>query len=648
MSLCRRALSLVSLCLLIAASSSLIAACNSSEDWRHSLPPPVEHDLDRIRERDTLSVLTTYNSTSYFLYRGQPMGFEYELLKAFAEDQEVHLKMTVLSSRDSIYQMLNRGYGDVVADRVVPMAADSAHIAFTEALYETPPVLVQRDADVDPDSILPEAVDTVVEKAIEDEDEPESAIAAIVGADTVEALEVRARLIRRPAELAGEEVTLPNRSEYTSFLIEVEDTLTGDIEVVEVDTASSYEKVIQYVAAGEYDLTVSPRNLARLSEDYFSNIHIQPALGAPHRVAWAVRTNAPELKEALDEWIEEHRDEGLFRALYEKYFIDREGYRNRTDSHYLTGRTGRLSEFDDLLKIHAREIGWDWRLLASQTYQESRFEPQARSWAGAAGLLQLMPSTAREFGVANVYDPEENVAGGVRFIQWLSAYWEPKIEDENERLKFILASYNTGQGHVEDARRLAAKNGYDDRVWADVAYWLLQKSKRQVYQDPVVRFGFCRGLEPVAYVSYILDRFENYRQFVDLTAGEMDRTPMGAVGTSRARESFGLLQDPFVRIHLRLRTFSQSNGSGSACHLDAPNLTVDADRHGHRKRQFIRCLPAQTESRSLPLGAQARQPFLSKIDVEEPVQLLAGDGLGRDLHVAGAHESACTPGFLRG
>lgn len=498
----------------------LTAACNDTDDWRHDLPLPVEHDLDQIRDRDTLSVLTTYNSTSYFLYRGQPMGFEYELLRAFADDHDLHLKMTVLSSRDSIYQMLNLGHGDIVADRVVPMAADSAHIAFTRALYETPPVLVQRDPEADSEDVLPEAVDTVVEKAMDGvDDTTTTAVDQIVHADTAASdFEVQARLIRHPSELTGEEVTLPMRSEYTGLLIELEDTLTGDIQVVEIDTATSYEKVIRYLAAGEYDLTVAPQNLARLSEDYFGNIMIRPVLSQPHRVAWAVRTNAPALREALDAWIAEHRDGGLFTSLYEKYFIDRQGYHSRADSDYLTGQTGRISEYDELLRVHAQTLGWDWRLLASQTYQESRFEPQARSWAGAAGLLQLMPPTAREFGVSDVYDPQQNVEGAVRFIQWLTTYWEPKIEDEDERLKFILASYNTGHGHVEDARRLAAKNGGDDTVWADVAYWLLQKSKREIYQDSVVRYGFCRGLEPVTYVSYILDRYENYRQFVDLTA----------------------------------------------------------------------------------------------------------------------------------
>jgi membrane-bound lytic murein transglycosylase F len=158
-------------------------------------------------------------------------------------------------------------------------------------------------------------------------------------------------------------------------------------------------------------------------------------------------------------------------------------------------------------------LKWDWRLLAAQAFQESRFKPAARSWAGATGLLQLMPATAREYGVKNALDPEDNVRGAVKFLVWLTKYWN-KIPSEDERLKFILASYNTGAGHVEDAQRLTEKYGGDPQAWNDVAYWLLQKSKVQYSTDPVVKYGFCRGIEPVTYVALILERFNHYKQFV--------------------------------------------------------------------------------------------------------------------------------------
>lgn len=126
-----------------------------------------------------------------------------------------------------------------------------------------------------------------------------------------------------------------------------------------------------------------------------------------------------------------------------------------------------------------------------------------------------MPATAKQFKVTNRFDPDENVAGAVRFLRWQQNYWDDKILDPDERLRFILASYNTGHGHVQDARRLAEKHGDDPTVWADVAYWLLQKSKKEVYTDPVVVYGYARGLEPVTYVERILNRWAHYRLFIE-------------------------------------------------------------------------------------------------------------------------------------
>jgi membrane-bound lytic murein transglycosylase F len=194
--------------------------------------------------------------------------------------------------------------------------------------------------------------------------------------------------------------------------------------------------------------------------------------------------------------------------------VDRGGYRERAASEYLASETGRLSEWDDVILRNATAIGWDWRLLASQVYQESLFDPRARSWAGAMGLLQLMPATAREMGVDDPYDPEQNVAGGARYLQWLENQWTSGVPDPEQRLRFILASYNVGRGHVQDAQRLAEKNGNDPLRWEHVSHWLLQKSKRDVFSDPVVRYGYARGLEPVTYVSKILDRYRHYQQFV--------------------------------------------------------------------------------------------------------------------------------------
>jgi membrane-bound lytic murein transglycosylase F len=474
--------------------------------WLLTLPvtaceePDAERDLADIVAGDTLVVATRFNSTSYFLYRGHTMGYEYELLRNFAEAHGVQLRMVVARDFDEMVGLLRTGAADILAARLFPDGRLAGQVAFTEPLFETRRVLVQRTAPPD------EAARTeTARRALTD---PEW------GFEVPETITVRARLIERVTELADETVHVAEESGAHRELVELSDSIEGTIEIVEVESDVTTETLIRHVASGAAEFTVSRENVALLKQDAYTNIEVRPVVGPPVGLVWAVRRGSAELLQVLDDWIAGERDGELFEGLYRKYYIDRRGYRERIASEYLTAETGRLSEWDELILRNATAIGWDWRLLASLMYQESLFDPRARSWAGAAGLLQLMPATAREVGVRDPYDPEDNVAGGARYLQWLEGLWEDDVPDPDQRLRFILASYNVGRGHVQDAQRLAVKNGDDPLVWVDVAHWLLLKSKREVFTDPVVRFGYARGLEPVTYVQKILDRYEHYQQFV--------------------------------------------------------------------------------------------------------------------------------------
>ena len=467
-------------------------------DRRSNLPmvEPVKRDLAEIKERGWLVVLAPYNSTTYFLYRGEPLGYEYELLQAFAKEHGVGLKMIVVTDPKSLFPLLNSGEGDIVADRLIPTEEDKQNVSFTHALYRTEPALVQQ---AEP----PSEAGPAAEKALQPGP-----------ADNLPEIDIQARLITKPTQLAGETVHLPENSPYRRTLIELADSVSGDIHIVETNGQIQDEALAQKVAKGEVEFTVMQSNLAELKEAEFKNLRVRPIIGRSHSVAWAVRKNAPDLMNEMNRWIEEKQNGSIFDRLYKKYFIDRRSYKERVESEYLTSSTGKLCEYDQLLKQYASELNWDWRLLASQAFQESRFKADAHSWAGATGLLQLMPRTAREYGVTNARDPEDNVRGAVKFLVWLNDYWSTRIPNEGERLKFILASYNCGAGHVEDARRLTEKYGGNPVSWDDVSYWLLQKSTQQFYTDPVVKFGFCRGIEPVNYVQLILERFDHYKQFV--------------------------------------------------------------------------------------------------------------------------------------
>lgn len=467
-----------------------------------NLGPSFAWDLEDIRKRDTLIVLAPYNSTTYFLYRGEAMGYEYELLRDFAKDAGVELRVVLVQDRDSMFNMLREGKGDIAAARLISLPEDSTRVAYTRELYRSEPVIVQQKGPVSKAvAALPHAVDTILKTG---------------PAERAPGLQARVRLVTRPGDLISKRIDLPRQSPYKQTLLEIEDSVSGDIQVVEID--ASDDKLVREVSKGNIQYTVAEGNVADLQQSYYKNLLVRPVIGASKKVAWAVRPNAPILLGELNRWIGDEKTGPLFNRLYRKYFTDRRGYEERVESRYLTSETGTLSAYDKLLKQHAAALGWDWRLLGSQMYQESRFKPNARSWAGATGLLQLMPATGRQFGVRNPNDPEQNVAGAVRFLQWLTRYWTPRITDPEERLKFILASYNTGAGHVEDAQRLAEANHDNPKRWADVSYWLLQKSKREVYTNPVVKYGFSRGIEPVTYVAIILDRFAHYKQFVVGTA----------------------------------------------------------------------------------------------------------------------------------
>lgn len=485
-----------------------------------ALPPPIARDLPAIQQRDTLVALLTFNSTTYFLYRAEPLGYEYELLKAYAAEHDLVLKTKLVLSIDSMFVMLNRGEGDIVAARLIPQAGDSGRVSYSSALYLAAPSLVQRVEDPRVAATkLPAAVDTVVKQAAP----------PVAGAVTVEA-----KAIEKPVELRNRKVTLPPRSPFRETLLELEDSI-GDISVVELKAGASTETLIRDVARGAVQYTVADSNLAKLQEGVFTNISIRPVLGRQRSVAWAVRRNAPQLQQSINQWLADPKTKSRLSLLYRKYFIDSRSYAERADAKYLTSVTRSLSEYDGLFRFYAPKIGWDWRLLASQAYQESRFKSDAKSWAGARGLMQVMPATGRQYGVTRLDDPEENLRAAAKYLEWLTSYWSKHVGDPGERLKFILASYNVGLGHVEDAQRLALANGHNDHFWNDVAYWLLQLSKREYYTQPVVKYGYARGIEPVQYVSIILDRYEHYRQFVvDSAVVGSVSTPSGVVPLEKA------------------------------------------------------------------------------------------------------------------
>lgn len=226
--------------------------------------------------------------------------------------------------------------------------------------------------------------------------------------------------------------------------------------------------------------------------------------------AWAVNTQSAELADSINSWYDPKIVASIRREEQLRYSI--QSIHRRTYAPMLNAKAGVISKYDMLFMRYAPMARWDWRLLAAQCYQESCFDPKAYSWAGARGLMQIMPATAAQIGLpeSKMYDPEENIYAAVRYIIKLTSHFQD-IRDPRERQLFVLGSYNGGFFHIRDAMALAKKNGKNQYRWDDVAEYVLKLSTPQYYNDPVVKYGYMRGQETYTYVSRIRDRWAQYR-----------------------------------------------------------------------------------------------------------------------------------------
>lgn len=439
-----------------------------------------EIDLDSIKKRGYINVIIDNNSLSYFIYKGEPMGYDYELLKLFAASIHVDLKLKISRGIGKSINKLNRGDADIMAFPLTITKERRKYIAFTRPHYNSYQVLVQRK---------PRNWRRLTQDQITDS------------------------LIRNPVDLIGKEIHLLRHSSFVPRLENLSEEIGGDIIIKEDTVDAETESYIKRVSSGEIDYTVADHTIAAVNAAYYPNIDVKTILSLPQQIAWGTRKNSPALLEALNTWLDLLKREPTFMVIYNRYYKSPRTYRMRMNSDYSSMGGNRLSRYDEWIKEGAKSLGWDWRLLAALIYQESRFEVDDESWAGAQGLMQLMPQTAKRFGATDANDPHQSILAGCKYLKYLDRYWTKKIENPTERIKFVLASYNAGLGHVLDAYRLAAKQEADSLHWENhVADFLLKKSDFR--QDEVVTAGFCKCEEPVNYVREVLVRYEQYKSHI--------------------------------------------------------------------------------------------------------------------------------------
>lgn len=428
----------------------------------------MHYDLPQMEDSGVLVALTLNSSISYFDYRGEPMGYQYELAEQFAKSLGLELKIKVAPNKQSLVEMLQQGEGDLIAYPLPVTKEWKDSVLFCGEDIITHQVLVQRNGN-------------------------------------------NPKPLTNVTELVGKNVYVKPGKHYNR-LTNLNSELGGGILIHEVTNDSiSTEDLIMQVSNGQIDYTVCDNDLARLNKTYYPNLNISLLVSFQQRASWAVRKTSPLLAEAANLWYKTNSTSPAYRASTKRYF---EKSKRTTHGSILSIKEGKISHFDDLFKKYAPEIGWDWRLLASLAFTESNFDTTAISWAGAKGLMQLMPRTAHAMGVpeGKEQNAEESIKAAVKYIGLTSRSFS-KIEDPNERIKFILASYNGGVGHIFDAMALAEKYGKNKYVWDNhVADYVLLKSKEEYFNDPVCKNGYFRGRETYYFVKEILERAQIYQQ----------------------------------------------------------------------------------------------------------------------------------------
>ena len=439
-------------------------------------------DLEQIKASGTLRALTVYSGTSYFLYKGRPMGYEFELLERFAEYLDVDLEMIVVNNINELFEKLNNGEGDIIAHGLTITTDRKEEVSFSNHLYLTKQVLVQKKPD---------------------------------NWRGMSWTKLKKALVHDTIDLLGDTISIRSMTSYKERIYNLSDELGGTIHINLLSGELATDEIIEKVVNGDIKYTIADNNIASIMATYYPILDVKVLVSFSQRIAWATRHDSQNLLNATNNWLKQIKRKIDFNVIYNKYFKNKKYFRRRIKSNFYSLNNQQISPYDGLIKKHSKVLNWDWRLVASQVYQESKFDPRVSSWAKASGLMQLMPNTAKELGVTNRSDPEQSIKGGTKYLKRIWKNFE-HIPDSIQRTKFAMASYNCGMGHVFDAQRLAEIEGLKKDVWDDhVETMVLKLSKPEYYNNPIVKYGYVRGLEPYNYVKQIFERYQHYVQFIN-------------------------------------------------------------------------------------------------------------------------------------
>ena len=480
----------------------MLLSCSTAEDqqvksettkeFSPDVTEPVNRDLAEIEKRGTFRMITYYSSNTYFLNQGIEVGFEYELIREFTRENDLALEVVIVGADENPFELLNSGAGDVIAANYTITPERKDIVDFTRPYNLVDQILVF-STELSP---IPKTLDELVVRQIP--------------------------------------ISVRRNSSYYMKLNELKEQ-GYDLNIQVLPNELDTEATLVEVAQGNIMATVADDNMFDATNRYIDGLFPGPTIAEKDTIAWAVRNNAPDLKNEMNKFLYKHfrftedrdrpRRSTFLNILRQRYFQEGPQIAQYYNPEWQYQTMGIISPYDEVIKSVSDSLNVDWLMITAMIAQESEFNPNSKSWAGAVGLMQVIPRFV-DVEYEQLYDPVTNIKQGVSIFKDHMDHYA--YLDSTNQVAFALATYNAGMGHVADARRLAIDQNKDPNEWENVADALLKLMQRRHYQQ--ARHGFARGIETVQYVDEIMNRYRTYETIITLSERQQAQGFSGIIG----------------------------------------------------------------------------------------------------------------------
>ena len=415
--------------------------------------------LDEIKKTKVLNVVLLNAPSTYYIGVEGPQGFEYDLLSAYAKHLGVKLNITTANTIKDAIRLSKLPHIHITSASLAKTKDREKNFNFGPSYFEVQEQVVCNRG-------------------------------MIIGGNFPRNIE----------DLAGLRIKVGEETSYSETLRSLQ--ADGFDINASFDTELSTEELLEQVASHEIDCTVADSNIYALNQRYMSQIESAFIISEREQLAWVLAPNSKKLEADMYSWLNKYNQSGKLAQLKDHYYSYVLFFDYYDNTMFYKRVKSRLPTYKEYFVKYGEMYAIPWRLLAAQSYQESHWNPKAKSFTGVRGLMMLTLRTAKLLGVKNRLDPRESIKGGAKHLNQMLKSVPEEVEGEN-RLKFALAAYNVGMGHIADAQTLATKMGLNKNIWSDLKKVLPLLSQKKYYKT--LKHGYARGSEPVRYVDSIYD-----------------------------------------------------------------------------------------------------------------------------------------------